>query len=101
MPQRVAYGCSKLLYLYLTFTDDRDFVFIVDRSYPDKKFCGIDVVTPEEFLARRDVNTNVFIFAVSNGALNSILSFLTKQGFKFGQNCFCTLNYLRRLSKVR
>jgi len=88
MPQRIAYGCSKLLYLYLTSTDDRDFAYIIDRAYSEKQFCGIDVITPEEFLAHREVNTHVFVFAVSNNALNSIVSFLTKQGFKFGQNLF-------------
>jgi hypothetical protein len=86
MPQRVAYGCSKLFYLYQTYTRDHDFTFIVDKAYSDKKFCGINVITPEEFLIRRDDNMHVYVFAVSNSALNSILSLLANQGFTFGQN---------------
>ena len=85
-PQRIAYGCSKLLYFYLTHTQDRDFAFIVDKAYSGKQFCGIDVITPDEFVARHDGDMHVFVFAVSNGALDSILCFLAKHNFRLGRN---------------
>jgi len=88
VPKRVAYGCSTLLYLYLTHTGDRDFAFIVDRAYPNKQFHGVDVITPDEFLRRREDDMQVFVFAVSNSSLNGILAFLAMQQFKLGQNAF-------------
>ena len=88
VPQRVAYGCSTLLYLYLTHTGDRDFAFIVDRSYPNKQFHGIEVITPDEFLLRREEDMQVFVFAVSNSSLNGILTFLAKHNFGLGRNVF-------------
>ena len=87
-PERVAYGCSKLLYLYLTHSRDREFSFVVDKSYPDKNFCGIEVISPDEFLKRQHGNMNVYVFAVSNGALDSILAFLSRYKFKLGQSAF-------------
>jgi hypothetical protein len=86
--QRVAYGCSKLLFFYLTETQDRDFAFIVDKNYAEKQFCGIEVINPEQFAKRRAADSQVFIFAVSNGALNGIIAFLATLGFQLGQNAF-------------
>ncbi len=86
--KRVAYGCSKLLYLYLTHSGDCEFDAIVDRNYSERKFCGIDVVKPEEFENRLQPDTQVFVFAVSNSALTSIISFLSALGFQLGRNAF-------------
>jgi hypothetical protein len=85
---RVAYGCSKLLYFYLTLTEDRHFDFIVDKNYAHEQFCGIDVVKPEALAARPIADTEVFVFAVSNEALNGILSFLATLGFRLGHDVF-------------
>ena len=86
--RRVAYGCSKLLDFYLNETQDIDFEFIIDRNYPEREFHGIEVVRPEEFQARGLSETHVFIFAVSNEALNQIISFLAILGFRIGHNAF-------------
>jgi O-methyltransferase len=72
----------------MAHTGDRDFAFIVDRSYANTHFHGIEVITPQEFLRRREEGMQVFVFAVSNGSLNSILVFLATHNFKLGRNVF-------------
>jgi len=86
--QRIAYGCSKLLYFYLTNTLDRQFSLIVDQKYGRDSFCGIEVIKPENLSARLDKEANIYIFAVSNNALNSILSFLMTLGFELNKDVF-------------
>lgn len=83
--KRVAYGCSKLLHLYLDHTGDR-FDCVVDANYSQSAFHDHNVVRPDRFATEYSpANTEVFIFAVSNSALTSIISFLAKLAFQLGK----------------
>jgi hypothetical protein len=85
---RIAYGCSKLLHFFLSNREKEDwrFDYVVDQSYADLTFCGLPVVKPREFEARKTASDVVYVFAVSNGAVNSILSYLTQIGCRLGLN---------------
>ena len=85
---RIAYGCSKLLRFYLDCGQGLQFSCVVDQGYPGSEFCGLKVVRPAKFLEMVTPHDEVYVFAVSNGTLNSITSFLSQHGFRLGINAF-------------
>jgi Macrocin-O-methyltransferase (TylF) len=94
---RIAYGCSKLLRFFLNCGEpaDRQFDYVVDQGYAGSEFCGLPVVRPPELEARKMPGDIVYVFAVSNSALNSILSYLAGIGFRLGANTVLYSEFFR------
>ena len=89
--KKVAWGCSKLLELYLdNSSEKKSFEFIVDSntSLHGKKVKGLEVKSPKEIFDNSTKETVVIIFAVSNLAIQSILKELNHYGFILGNNVF-------------
>lgn len=75
----VAWGTSKLLWLYKTHLNDVAFSYVIESSPKTATFMDLTVFAPEALDAEGD-DCTVVIFAVSNKTINLILKRLAETG---------------------
>lgn len=80
----VAWGTSKLLWIYKTYIDAVDFAYIVETSPKNPEFLGLPVYEPETLKGEKD-DVVIVIFAVSNKSINAILKVLAGYGIGLGR----------------
>jgi hypothetical protein len=79
----VAWGTSKLLWLYKTHLNDVNFAYVVESSPKAAMFMDLPVYSPEK-LEHEGGDCTVVIFAVSNKTINLILKKLAETGRGLG-----------------
>lgn len=81
-PKLVAWGTSKLLWLYKTQLNELQFSYVIDSNPKQKMFLDLPVHPPSVLEAEHDCN--IVIFAVSSSTINLILAKLAKMGRGLG-----------------
>src|ERR1039458_9953934 len=79
----VAWGTSKLLWLYKTHVDEVKLSYVVESSPKAAMFMDLPVHSPEKLQGEGD-DCTVVIFAVSNKTINLILKKLAETGRGLG-----------------
>jgi hypothetical protein len=84
--KRIAWGTSKLLWLYLRNMADRDWDYVIDDFTDRTQFEGIPVRRSEQLRNEALDHCHIYVFAVSNESLVAILARLASFGVVLGGN---------------
>jgi hypothetical protein len=83
--KRIAWGTSKLLWLYLEHSQDREWSYVIDDFTQQREIAGIPI-KPSAQLAQESFGAfEVYVFAVSNASLRAILAKLASYGLELGK----------------
>ena len=83
--KRIAWGTSKLLWLYLQYSRDVRLDYIIDDFTDSEMFEGLPIRRSKE-LASEDLDAcEIYIFAVSNASLSAIIVKLATYGLILGK----------------
>lgn len=83
--RKIAWGTSKLFWLYLQHSGDRDWQYVIDDFTDRTDFEGIPVRRSAELRNEKIGNYGLYIFAVSNDSICAILAKLAGYGLELGR----------------
>jgi len=84
--RRIAWGTSKLLWLYLQHSRDTEWHYVIDDFTDRDAFENIPIRRSSELRSENLDECHIYIFAVSNASLAAIIAKLASFGLILGKN---------------
>lgn len=84
--KKIAWGTSKLLWLYLQQTQDRNWHYVIDNLSGKLDFEGLQIRRSSQLEHESLNDSEIYIFAVSNNSICEILAKLAGYGLVLGKN---------------
>jgi hypothetical protein len=84
--KKIAWGTSKLLWLYLQHTQDRNWAYVIDNFTDKPDFEGLPIRRSSQLEQESFDSYEIYIFAVSNNSICLILAQLASHGLALGKN---------------
>lgn len=84
--KRIAWGTSKLLWLYMQHSSEVHWDYIVDDFTDKDMFEGVPIRRSKQLASEKLDECQIYIFAVSNASLTAIITKLASSGLVLGKH---------------